>query len=907
MKSRKTRLYLLGICFAAVLWLGLQPLQHAIPTTFASSSSPSKHQLPIEEALGVPLQRASYNYRGALRSLQDVISSVPLDIRFNSGRLKRSHVLAKFELARIKHFPVAWRGIITLFVYSSTQQRRANHTEEVWLRVDLERDVTADETMDEKLALRKLNGDLACLQDDHNMSHSNWSHFLRRTPGPDGFFAMVVGPDVIPLTTWRSRPLDEEGEDDARVMRYTLSSTRPLLIPSYSPGGTASVSLSHKFTYVLQMQQHHYNYGAVHDRDVFGAPFRPFWVVGKPNGFGRASSIRLERQKLKVARLDSLGNLDLDLGGDAVATATVAITSDSVIEMSLSLTRTTTLTTSTTTPATHHDRVVVSTIPAGPPPLRALCSLSLLRRRDGFHHDNGVVAGRGHYVAVGARPPPTLSATVNVTQGDEASTWRPAERQVNNHRARMERAATFLDIRGWTVHKEHPIRGQQYVWEPDECDTMSFIDAVDESDTRHRGSAAGTSPLPHGSVLASCFARHRHKILFLGDSQVRTLFHTAVSMLTLRKAMEGKLSHGRFVVSSSEGLEGHSSNNVSSRFAETALLCREEDAGHPNVVRWTLCVHNDSRQPLCPPARLHTAALCNPSSFDDPISPPMLSIDADTNDATNASSFVEMMWDPLLLNLSYFSRTSYRHSRRRDKRRQEASGCDRHADRHSVQHSADDAAGIQPLYEVLAQEEDEDANSRLQAAMDEHEVYGPDAAFGVLNGTGVSPPSGVSFSGFQTLHRALLGPNCVDTIVIGFGGWFGLHFWTYDDVEAHLADLVDALSHIAAIRKGLSKKRLLVLVAGTPAWPTYVTWDGHRRNTNSRLGIITQMIRSALSPAVSSDAPRLPFDVLHLPYFEMSYPMSHLRFHAKDIHYDRSMVPYSMLEVIGSLLCADAS
>ncbi|CUG87079.1 Hypothetical protein, putative, partial [Bodo saltans] len=615
-------------------------------------------------------------------------------------------------------------------------------------------------------------------------------------------------------------------------------------------------------------------------------------------------------------------------------------------------------------------------------PRRRACSLKTELQRLQQHGAN-TVAARGRYVAVTAIGTGTDRQAAANTSNQHKERMRVA--------AKIERTAEFLDVRGWTYDKEHPIRGKQYLWEADSCDVMPLADVVvdtdgdDDDDDGVAAKAAGKSQqsIPSlyaasslqnsgaasverdtttkrsrrkssPSVLASCFANHGHKVLFLGDSQLRTLFHTTVSVLTLRKAMQGKLSYGRLLITSSPPLGA--TGNESTRKTFSSLLCRRNNHNNTKTAllerapsmtspnQWTLCTTSDHEdvvtgqlRPLCPPSKVQTVDEClsnvvaasvlpmfqKDEAFFGEVSTSTTTADSVAATARNSASlqhsisssdssasFVEMIWDPLLLNLSYFSRASHRRRQRRWKNRQDSTQrCTAKSDGLHLHRAAaidanegrNDDQAMPPLQQALAQEEEEESNTRLRALEEEYNLYGPDAAF--LSSNATFAPGGPS-SGASTLHRALLGPNSVDTIVLGFGGWFGLHLWRYRDIEAHLADIVDALSHVAQIRRSLRKKRLVVLVAGTPAWPSYVTWDGHRRNTNYRLGIITQLIRAALPSSSSFPAQALlPFDVVHLPYFEMSYPMSHLRFHAKDIHYDRSMVPYAMVEVIGTLLC----
>jgi hypothetical protein len=88
-------------------------------------------------------------------------------------------------------------------------------------------------------------------------------------------------------------------------------------------------------------------------------------------------------------------------------------------------------------------------------------------------------------------------------------------------------------------------------------------------------------------------------------------------------------------------------------------------------------------------------------------------------------------------------------------------------------------------------------------------------------------------------------------------------------------------------------------------WPVSILM-GYRRNTYVRLGIINYLLCKAFSPDTVATAPAGLFDVVHLPYFEMSYPFGHLRVRANDFHYDHSALPYSMVEVIGTLLCSSS-
>ncbi|CUI14608.1 Hypothetical protein, putative [Bodo saltans] len=921
------------------------------------------------------------------------------------------------------------------------QQQKEEEVDEVWLEIVLQRELAIDELTEDSKASRELDGSLSCphvpkpydgvvnhgimdSQPSSSLNAVNWTDVLRNTAGPDGFFAMLVGPDIIPFTAQRRRSVVKQDagaagivlNEDTRstLMQYVLTSSRPLWRgprivdgqqhrsnETYVAAGDTPATTT--CTYVLQLQQHHYNYGAVHDRDVFGAPHRPMWVVGKTDGFGRAGAIKLQRQKLKVSRLlhqNKKKRSGVDDGEGAHHNSTVmdeffsavdvAITSDSVLEITLPI------------------------LPSPPPssaqslPRRRACSLKTELQRLQQHGANNVAA-RGRYVAV--------SAIGTGTSNQHKERMRVA--------SKIERTSEFLDVRGWTYDKEHPIRGKQYIWEADSCDVMPLVDVVvdtdgDDDDDGVAAKASGKSqqqriPSTNAasslqnsgaasserdttttttkrsrrnsspSVLASCFANHGHKVLFLGDSQLRTLFHTTVSLLTLRKAMQGKLSYGRLLITPPPLLAATGNESTRTTFSPS-LLCRNsnnnntktalERAPNTNPNQWRLCttdhdVTAGQLRPLCPPSKVQTVDECLSTSspehssssvldscglcvplqrskrwmsasaplhlntllhrcyrcskrmgpFSARCPPPqrqqtasrqpqaaVLHHNTASAAVTSVQVLVEMIWDPLLLNLSYFSRASHRRRQRRWKNRQDSmQRCAGKSDRLHLHVDADDKRNddqaMPPLHQALAQEEEEESNTRLRALEEEYNLYGPDAALLSSNATFAA---GGPSSGASTLHRALLGPNSVDTIVLGFGGWFGLHLWRYSDIEPHLADIVDALSHVAQIRRSLRKKRLVVLVAGTPAWPSYVTWDGHRRNTNYRLGIITQLIRAALPSSSSSSSPphaRLPFDVVHLPYFEMSYPMSHLRFHVKDIHYDRSMVPYAMVEVIGTLLC----
>lgn len=126
----------------------------------------------------------------------------------------------------------------------------------------------------------------------------------------------------------------------------------------------------------------------------------------------------------------------------------------------------------------------------------------------------------------------------------------------------------------------------------------------------------------------------------------------------------------------------------------------------------------------------------------------------------------------------------------------------------------------------------------------------------------------------------------IDVVVLGIGPWpasFGQ--WSMLRYSAEM-------DRIATVAKQLVGAGVVVVWAGAPAWPKPRKNVPGFRITNYRLGAMNTIGAKAL----------FAVGAVHLDLFSLSYPLMHL--HRGDgMHYDRSVVLYSAVNVLMNVLC----
>jgi hypothetical protein len=412
-------------------------------------------------------------------------------------------------------------------------------------------------------------------------------------------------------------------------------------------------------------------------------------------------------------------------------------------------------------------------------------------------------------------------------------------------------ASALLDIRGWTRDIQHPLDGHVYQWMTPGCRWRPFLQAVavervpkqkqrevvtstpaiNRKEGRRRRSFIG--------LLAVCLAKKRLKVLFLGDSQVRSLYQAAISAMLLRKTvmLPNKAERRNGFREKYYGRVVLSSANTSARRS----ILRTTQAGDVFL----------SGDVDCPPSKTDSVRICSESAPD--VFAHEIFERSTVFDNQDVESVVEFIWDSLLLNITSYSRVRSR------------------ARRFNLTTDASHPENMKPS-------------------------KGPQASAPRSNASH-SQPRG------QFLHDGLFGEHPHDVIVLGLGGWLGFTGWNMDDVESHVEDLVDALMYITEARVRQGKSKPLFIFVGAPAWPYWGTYGLLRRITNYRMGAIVETTRHALVSLYTVAGGNSNLAIL--PYFDISYPMTHLQVAWNDIHYDDSMVPYTVVDMIATLVCGD--
>jgi hypothetical protein len=127
-----------------------------------------------------------------------------------------------------------------------------------------------------------------------------------------------------------------------------------------------------------------------------------------------------------------------------------------------------------------------------------------------------------------------------------------------------------------------------------------------------------------------------------------------------------------------------------------------------------------------------------------------------------------------------------------------------------------------------------------------------------------------------------------DVVLVGTGGW---HCTQCIDFAESLH--IERLMANAAAK--LVKMGIKVVFVGAPAWPETLRTGLKRRITNYRLGAITQLGRE-LFRAVGDG-------VTLLPFYELSAPFIGRKDITMGTHYDFSVVLYSMVDMLGTIVC----
>jgi hypothetical protein len=127
-----------------------------------------------------------------------------------------------------------------------------------------------------------------------------------------------------------------------------------------------------------------------------------------------------------------------------------------------------------------------------------------------------------------------------------------------------------------------------------------------------------------------------------------------------------------------------------------------------------------------------------------------------------------------------------------------------------------------------------------------------------------------------------------DVVVFGMGSWPASYGqWSMP----MFGNAVERLSE--ALGSASRGTNVLLVYAGSPAWPKHRKGTPGFRITNTRLGIMNQIAYDAL----------LRVGAWILPLFDMSYPMAKMK-SKDDMHYDRSVVLYTAVEYLADIICA---
>lgn len=642
---------------------------------------------------------------------------------------------------------------------------------------------------------------------------ANWSHFIRDVVGPDTLVGVLAGPELTHMISRRVK-------SPSSVVRYELTAI-------VRESGSYNLHLEHKF----------YNFGGLHDRDKYGAPFESTLLLhgSKHNKMTRAGAIKLSKQRLKCRPLPS-----------AEADAAVGDVTASAEHQRLSCPH-----------LTHREATTQGIriqLPAAP-----------------TERDEG-----------GGGPTGTIRTSwCGINEPFARGRYRHRSSHSNRNR-HDDRDGTAVIIRGWHKDETYPLSSVAYEWAPLSCALRPLSFLLSQQPQAAAAAVAETTLTSAATPLRQCLNHPLHRlkrILMVGDSQIRTLFHTLLA------AMEG-----------------------------TMPIISKAHYGHQVF----------------------------------------------------GSVEVEFIWDPLLLNLSAASQRHARWDLLQQRASEEAtkqhpstasSAARDNPQRRRAQQQQQQQWSGEEAQQLVDQELAEDSNEMLTNMEWEHAQFGPESHIGVslyhegaskgnlwsvrrrmsgvlqraltrgggsdmhddgrrdaskaapLSDTLLSAPMDAlirkGHAALQHQHQRQRTPPRRDHAVVeecwwvGFGGWFGIHVWTLEEFQAHVEDVVDALVTLTAARRAEGRPSPLVVFSGTPAWPSYVPWEGHRRNTNSRLGLMVQLARRSLLAAHRANLLRVAI----IPYFEMSLPMSHMRVHETDIHYDRSVVPYGAIQYFGTWLC----